>query len=272
MAAFILLDTSVGLHASGPSITGLQPRTAADYDAYVAAVETTFLDRVRSGEPIRPHGTADRAWGAAAADGRIVKVAHGLVHHWRGATHIPGVGLDHVLATAQRYEAYAAIHGPVIESRLLGRDRLDRDACRFRILTRVRESVGPVTVVLETRSIVRYERAPASAFSIGAAESIHEVASAGEQGERLLPAGRDSGYLWRAHTFTRFVARAGGVDVELETVGLSRRFPRMLGWVIEPIARRLGRRSVERTLAEFAAAVRDGVAVESAPSTDGFPR
>jgi hypothetical protein len=67
------------------------------------------------------------------------------------------------------------------------------------------------------------------------------------------------------NTFTRFVERASGVDVELETIGLSRRFPRRLGWLIEPIARRLGRRSVERTLTEFGLAVRNDASADPVP-------
>jgi hypothetical protein len=42
-------------------------------------------------------------------------------------------------------------------------------------------------------------------------------------------------------------------------VRLSRRFPAMLGWVIEPIARRLGRKSVETFLREFRDALRKAV-------------
>lgn len=47
--------------------------------------------------------------------------------------------------------------------------------------------------------------------------------------EDHFPVGRDSGYLWRANAFTKFVQRDGGVWVELETVGLSRRFPPFVG-------------------------------------------
>jgi hypothetical protein len=43
----------------------------------------------------------------------------------------------------------------------------------------------------------------------------------------------------------------------METLGLSRSFPPFLGWFIEPIARRLGRKSIERSLEEFIAAVRN---------------
>jgi hypothetical protein len=81
------------------------------------------------------------------------------------------------------------------------------------------------------------------------------VKNPGRADEQLLPEGRDSGYLWRANTFTRFVERGDGVHVELQTIGLTRAFPKLLGWFIEPIARRVGRSSVERTLMEFRDAV-----------------
>ncbi len=70
------------------------------------------------------------------------------------------------------------------------------------------------------------------------------------------PAGfSDSKNFWAANTFTSFESVPTGVRVELETLGLSRRFPRLLAWLIEPLARRLGRDSAERTLEEFRAAV-----------------
>ena len=71
-----------------------------------------------------------------------------------------------------------------------------------------------------------------------------------------MPAGRDSGYLWRAVTLNRIIEVDAGVFIEMETLGLSRGFPPLLDWFIEPIARRLGRRSVELSLQEFHSAVK----------------
>ena len=245
-----------------PATPNLQPRTMAAYDAYVASAEAHFLARVRSSQPVAP-----ATFGAGAertTEGRIHKVADGLVHHWRSGVHLPGVRLERVIATAQHYDAYARMYAPVTESRLLR-----RDGDTFQVQMRVRGSAGRVTAVLEVRSVVRFERQTTSAYSVGASEDIREIVDAGHPHERVLPPGRGSGYLWRAQTFTRFVERAGGVDVELETIGLSRRFPPLLGWLIEPIARRLGRRSVERTLAEFALAVRDAAPAEPVPTAPG---
>jgi hypothetical protein len=79
---------------------------------------------------------------------------------------------------------------------------------------------------------------------------------AGTAKERKLLPGHDSGYLWGAAAFTHMVEDNGGVFVEMETIGLSRDFPRLLSWIIEPVARRVGRSSVERSLQEFSKAVR----------------
>src|SRR5204862_7263362 len=93
-------------------------------------------------------------------------------------------------------------------------------------------------------------------YAISNADEIREVERPGRADERLLPPGRDSGYLWRASTFTHFQEHGDGVYVEMETLGLSRQFPALLGWIIEPIARQVGRRSVQNSLQEFIAAVR----------------
>ena len=92
------------------------------------------------------------------------------------------------------------------------------------------------------------------AFTVSESEEIREVRRAGADDEVLLPPGRDSGYLWRADVFTALMQTADGVYIEMETLGLSRPFPSMLGWIIEPIARRLGRRSVVQSLEQFKAA------------------
>jgi hypothetical protein len=260
----VLLATPARPGAADADMANLQPRTTGAYEAYVGSAEVAFLTRVRSGEPVAQAAGASTV--GQTTDGRIVKVPNGLVHHWRGTIHMPGVGLERVIATAQRYDAYTRIYKSVVEARVL-----HRDGDRFCVLTRLRGSGGGTTVVLEVRSVVRYERLATAAYSLGASQDIQEVVAAGQPDERLLPAGRNSGYLWRINTFTRFVERAGGVDVELETIGLSRRFPRMLGWLIEPIARRLGQRSVERTLTEFGLAVRADLS-EPVPTAAGTPR
>jgi hypothetical protein len=215
----------------------LTAATVRAYDSYVEQARSAFVAGAREPDMTAPHG-------------RTLRITGGLIHHWRGAIFIPGVGLDHVLATAQAYENYATIYQAVLVSRLV-----DRDGSRYRVFARVKEDAGIVSAVLDVWSAVTYLRREDCAYSLSEAEDIREVEHPEQADERYLPPGRDSGYLWRANTFTRFVTKDGGVLVELETIGLSRSFSRLLAWLIEPVARRVGRSSVERTLGEFRSAV-----------------
>ena len=184
----VLLAIPARPGAADAAMANLQPRTTGAYEAYVASAEVAFLTRVRSGEPVAQAAGASTV--GQTTDGRIVKVPNGLVHHWRGAIHVPGVGLERVIATAQRYDAYTRMYKSVVEARLL-----HRDGDRFCVLTRLRGSGGGTTVVLEVRSVVRYERQATAAYSLGASQDIQEVVAAGQPDERLLPAGRNSGIL-----------------------------------------------------------------------------
>jgi hypothetical protein len=226
----------------------LEPASTAAYDRYIADATKVFLEERRwPGVPrdgvvtVRP----------ARQDG-IVPVPGALVHHWTGATFIDHATVADALAISSAYENYHAVYKAVISSRLLG-----RDGDTYHVQLRIKEGAAGVSAVLQVRSSVKFFFPSATtAYSISTSDEIREVKDAGETSEQLLPAGQGSGYLWRAATMSRLIERDGGLAVEMETIGLSRAFPLMLAWIIEPIARRLGRKSVELSLQEFASAVR----------------
>lgn len=233
-----------------------EERTRQAYQAYAARIRQTFIqqgagrtdaarvNRLRTGAIIA---------GAGGGDG-IVDVPGGLIHHWAGAVFLPGATLDAALRLSQRYSDYPSIYESVVGARVLG-----RDGDTHRLLLRFREGGAGITAVLDVWSTVRYVRVDGRhVYSLSDTTEIREVAEAGRPGERLLPPGEDRGYLWRGSTFTRYIAYDDGVVVELETLGLSRGFPPMLGWVIEPIARRIGRKSAEGSLREFRDAMAAG--------------
>jgi hypothetical protein len=224
--------------------------TSDAFEAYQAAARDTFVARVIADVP----SFRDRVGVIFARPGHqdgIISIVNGLVHHWVGAAFIPNLSVQQALEVSSTYESYSRWYTGVLRSQVL-----ERDGDVQRVLMRIREGEAGVTAVLDVRSTVRYY-VPARdlAYVLSITDEIREVRNAGGPDERLLPVGQDSGYLWRAATFTSFRAHGDGLYVEMETLGLSRRFPSMLGWLIEPIARRLGRKSVERTLTEFVAAL-----------------
>jgi len=188
--------------------------------------------------------------GPGSGDG-ILGVDGGLVHDWRAQILIPGVKLDQVLRLSRSYPDYPTIFHPVVAAKVLS-----HDGDRYSVQLRMRESAGGLSATLEVRSNIVYTRLdPQHAFVLSQSEEIHEVKNPNKPSEVLLPPGDDSGYLWRARAMTRFVEDDSGVWMEMETLGLSRAFPTMVGWAIEPIARIVGRRSAEASLGDFKRAV-----------------
>ncbi|MBM3778410.1 MAG: hypothetical protein FJW23_09260 [Acidimicrobiia bacterium] len=247
-----------------PTLRGaeLQENTLAAWEPYAARAHADFLRRAADRTSRWPDdpglSPADlRAGGIVAGpkggDG-IMTVPGGLIHHWSAVTFMPGVTLERVLAVSQDYAAYADIYESIVAARVLDRrgDQLD-------VQLRLEEHAGPITAVMEVTSNVQYIRVNAArAYSLSESREVREVEDHGRPGERLLPPGEGRGYLWRVSTMSRYVERDGGVYVELETLGLTRGYPPLLGWIIEPIARRLGRKSVEGSLRELREALAVG--------------
>jgi hypothetical protein len=172
---------------------------------------------------------------------------------------------------AQNYHAYPDMYEWVLHSSVLDhQNRPQQD--EYRLMLRIHRSANFVTSVVDIWSQVRYRyQGSDRATAVSDADCVRQVEDAGKANERRLPVGQGSGFLWRANTYSAYLERDGGVYVDLQTVGLSRRFPPMLGWLIEPIARRLGRGSASDSLKHLREAVASpvvratGVRQEEAP-------
>jgi hypothetical protein len=252
-----LLLASIILGVSAPTLSAavLTDAAARAYAEYIDRARRSFLDRVN--QPVGG-GDSDRAAlqreettvRPGGGDG-IQELPDSLLHHWRGAVFIPRTTLNQSLSVSRGYSDYPTIFHPVVAAKVLS-DQGDA----LRVQFRMRQSAGGITGTVDMWSNIQYGRPdPTHAYVISIADTIREVKDAGRSTERYVPPGQDRGYLWRAATFTRFVEADGGVYMEMDTIGLSRRFPPLLGWMIEPIARRIGRGSVENSIQEFRRAV-----------------
>jgi len=74
------------------------------------------------------------------------------------------------------------------------------------------------------------------------------VENAGKANETVVPPDTGYGYLWRLDSYWRFWERDGGVYVEVRAISLTRDIPSGLGWLIEPIIKKLPRQSLINTL------------------------
>jgi hypothetical protein len=229
----------------------LKPASVAAYDQHAAAATRDFVARAQK---LAAGRRCDGVMGARAGSGDgILTVPDGLIHHWVGTAFVKGATLRQVSAVARDYPSYAKVYESVRSAKVISQQGDD-----YEVLIRLKEGVGSITAVLDIRSTVKYHRPSGSGAIVATSQSqeIRQIENEGRPNERTLPAGRDDGYLWRAHTFTYFVEEEGGVFIVMETLGLSRRFPFGTAWIVEPIARRLGRKSVEGSLGEFLTAIR----------------
>lgn len=251
---YLICTLAVLLAAGRASAADLQPQTASAYRAYLDEARAMFRQRVAQEAAPDPRERTSVLFARPARRDGIIPVAGGLIHHWIGAAFIPGVTLQRALRVSMAYNSFSTMYKEVLASR-----ELEREGNRYRVSMRLKEEGAGISAVVDITSTVDYEYpSPHTAIALSTSDEIRQVVNAGGSDERLLPAGHDSGYLWRADTFSYLADTGAGVYVETETLGLSRPFPPMLAWLIKPIARRLGRKSVETSLLEFADAVRRG--------------
>ena len=251
----LLAAAIIGLSVSTLVAAVLTDSAANAYAAYADRARQSFLNRVN-----QPVGSGDGERASLRKEEVVVSPAGGdgiqtmpdsLVHHWRGAVFIHGVTLDQVVSVSRAYRDYPKIFPPVIAATVLS-----DESEALRVQFRIKQSAAGMTATLDMWSSIRYVKSDAThAHVLSSSDTIREVQNAGRATERYVAAGHESGYLWRGATFTRFVENDGGVYMEMETIGLSRAFPPLLGWVIEPIARRIGRASVEDSVQQFRRAV-----------------
>jgi hypothetical protein len=266
MSAFLALV----LFASAPApanASELKPETVNAWNAYVRNADlhmkervegkTSFLwtdesadrrQRVGRGEipvaPVLSHGTQ--------------KVPDGLIHHWIGGVFIPGATIDSLSAVMQNYDAYKDFYKPVVvDSRTIGCTSLNPT-----FWMRWQTKVLFITAAIEGQYQAHHVRVDSRrGYDISDSIVVQEIENYGRAGERLLPDGTGSGYVWRLHSIARYEQREGGVDLELEAIALTRDIPASVRWFVNPIVNHLSTNSLTATLQQ----TRD--AVNSMPAT-----
>ena len=197
---------------------GLPAAAAPAWEREVAATETRLAREIDA--PPRRH----------AADGESIAVPGATIHRWRGAILIPDVTVDRVV-DALLYPGTPPAQEDVLEARVL-----ERAGTRLRVYLRL-ERTAIVTATYDTEHDVSFARhSPRVATSRSVATRITETS------------GGDRGFLWKLNSYWRYLQVDGGVQVELESLSLSRDIPRLVKPLARPVIDRIARESLERTL------------------------
>ena len=247
----------------------LKPKTIATYDRYVTLTEARIAGELESGKPFlwfdrvpqaaRDTMLADLSQGKVLieslktleANGKEFKVSDGMIHHWAGLVHVPGVTLQQVLALVQDYDSHGVVYKPdVVRSKTV---QHDGDAYKIFYRFYKHKVIG---VTLNTDHDVFYQNfSEKRVISRSYTTRIAEVENPGKKEEKEKPVGNDGGFMWRLHTWWRIEERDGGVYVQCETVSLSRDIPFGFGWIIGPFVKSVPKESLQFTLGTTRAAL-----------------
>ncbi len=167
-----------------------------------------------------------------------------LLHDWRGTAFVPGAKAADFERVMRDFIAYPQRYAPeVLTARVLAQQG-DQSQVTMRV-----EQKHVLTVVLDTAYDVTFGKLDAQrGYSISRSTKIAEIDSPGTAHERALGPGEEHGFMWRLNTYWSYEERDGGLEIQIESVSLSRSIPTGLGWLMGPFIESIPRESLEFTL------------------------
>jgi hypothetical protein len=258
LAAISLIPILAGAVSAGT----LKSETVEAWDQYIHTSSARMHQRLTPGAPfLWVDESPDRL--ARVRNGEILvsptdrpmprKVPSGLIHDWMGAAFLPNATLQQVLSVTRDYPRYAEFYRPVlVASKTLA---MGTSEDRYSVLLMNKSVVSKTALDGEYRSNI-FRLDLRRAYSITQSTRLREIDNYGSHDQRTLPEDEGSGFIWRLFSITRYQERDGGVYIELEAMALSRDVPFSLGWIIDPIVRRVSRASLFTSIKQTGDAVR----------------
>jgi hypothetical protein len=257
LAAACLVAFCVTLHASILPIMHLDPATLQIFQTYVAQFEKNVAaPYVQSGKMWIDGDSHNRAF---AAGKTVVEprenadIAGGSIHHFSGAIHIAGGTIADVRHIMQDYSDYPKyFKGDVARGDgTLNPDSTPADEHYTSHISLI-QSNFVVTVSYDCVYDTHYHLLdPHHWESQSSAVSIREWQNPKDVSRGYYPDGDDHGFLWRTNTFWFVRENNGGIDVQLDSMSLSRPIPTGFAW----FGSRRTREAVDKMLRDMKAAV-----------------
>jgi len=227
----------------------LQQETLAAYGEHVAIAEADLSQTLQQDGPslwfersteradlVRSGRTEVEMW--AGKD--PIHVPGGLLHDWIGAVCIRDANVQNTLALVQSYDQHHEIYAPEV----IGSKLISRMGDIFDIYLRLRKK-KMITVVLDTDHHVEYGSLDGARWHCRSHTTrVAEVHDAGKETEKVGEPDIGYSFLWRLWSHWRFEERDGTVWFECRAISLTRDMPKGLGWIIEPIIKKLPRESL----------------------------
>ncbi len=248
------------LHASILPTVHLDSQALQAFANYVAQFERNVAT---------PYAQSGKMWiddsscclrnGAFAAGKPVVEprentdVAGGSIHHFSGAMHIQGGSIDNVRHIMEDYPNYPKYFKPDVgkASGILDPGARPGDEHYTANLSLIQSTLW-MAVSYDCVYDAHYRLLdPRRWESVSAATSVREWRDPKDVSQGYYPEGDDHGFLWRTNTFWFVRENNGGVDVELDSMTLSRPIPTGFAWW----GTRRTRDAVDKMLRDMKAAV-----------------
>ena len=159
-------------------------------------------------------------------------IQNGSIHHYSGTIRVPGGTIDQVRRVMQDYSAYPNYFKPDVArgSGVVQADSTPEDE-HFRSRLFLTEATVWLDVAYDAQYDSHYRRIDANRWtSRSTTLSVRELQDAKKLDGSVFPEGEDHGFLWRTNNYWFARARDGGLDLQLDSMTLSRTTPLGFGW------------------------------------------
>lgn len=228
----------VYLHASVLPTYHLNPAALQAFQSYVANFEKSVEAAFRANgdfwiDHASPKQRAAFEAGKAVVESREnTDIANGSIHHFSGAMHVAGGTIEKVRRVMQDYPNYPRTFKPDL-GRASGEIQPDSKPADEHYHSRLFLTQNTIwfDVAYDASYDTHYLRFDPQRWEARSTTmSIRELRDAKNLDGDAYPEGEDHGFLWRTNTYWFARERNGGVDLQLDSMSLSRPIPSGFGW------------------------------------------
>ena len=227
------------LHASILPVFHLEPGTVAAFNDYLAKFEKEVEAPFRQSSRLWYESQACCTARVGLEAGKIVvfprvnaDIAGGSIHHFAGAMHLSGARIEDIRRIMEDYPDYPKYFKPDVSkgSGALEPDSTPSDEHYTARLSLVQSTLW-IDVSYDCVYDVHYLRFEPDHWEARSnSVSIREWRDPKRASSGMYPEGDDHGFLWRTSTYWFARESNGGVDLELDSITLSRPIPTGFGW------------------------------------------
>jgi hypothetical protein len=227
------------LHASILPTFHLDNQALQSFEAYVAQFERNVAAPYAQSGAMWIDGTSCCLRNSAFLAGKPIveprentDIAGGSIHHFSGAIHLAGGTIEQVRRIMHDYPNYPSYFKPDVGKAAAVReaDSTPNDEHLTAHISLIQTTLW-IAVSYDCVYDTHYRLfAPQRWESASSTTSIKEWRDPKDVSQGFYPEGDDHGFLWRTNTYWFVRESNGGVDLELDSMSLSRPAPTGFGW------------------------------------------